>query len=346
MTSFLCIVILIFILFFLSKENNKKILFRVGVIILVFYCGLRYPFAFSDLEGYEEYFKYEQFYLTDLDTVNLGYKYLNRVVYWVSTSFQVLCFVIGAIIIGCHVFFIRKYSTNIVLSLFLFVLIPYFFSFCALRQYLAIGFSLFAFHYCIKRNIYYYSLFSIIAFLFHTSSLVFMPVYFIYSIPISKKSKICFFLGAIICMFCFHFLANIFVGSLAYYSDYLQTGEDSSVVRTLMKIYIALVFLMIMKGKAFEKNINFLLLICFVFQIVIYIGGSGIGLIHRLRAFFEICEIVGIPIMFSEIRKIKTSILRYAYQFMMIAYIVLLSISCYNYTESELFTSGYKYFWE
>lgn len=49
----------------------------------------------------------------------------------------------------------------------------------------------------------------------------------------------------------------------------------------------------------FKKNINFLVFLFALFEIVLYLGSAGIDGIYRLRWYFDMGEIIGLPIIYT-----------------------------------------------
>ncbi len=177
-----------------SKLNNSLLFF--WLLVLIALCGLRgihigkdtgmYRTLFNQAANYSsvlEYFSHYSYY-------EYGYYLLNYFFAHV-TNYQVFLFVLSFISIVPYGFIIKKYSKNWALSLFLYIAFSYY-NFCmtGLRQAVAMGFTAIAFHFIKQKDLKRYLLFIILAVLFHTSSLIFLPAYWINKIPLKKITLI------------------------------------------------------------------------------------------------------------------------------------------------------------
>ena len=94
------------------------------------------------------------------------------------------------------IFIIHRYSENKPLSLFLYVTFAYYtFSMSGLRQTGAMGFIMIAYHFMKERKIWKYLLFCGVAFSFHITALLFIPVYWIGKVPNNKVTRLLALLG-------------------------------------------------------------------------------------------------------------------------------------------------------
>lgn len=74
-----------------------------------------------------------------------------------------------------------KYSCNIVFSFWIFASLQiYHFGFSGIRQAIALGICFYAFHYIIKEKLFLFVILVLLASLFHTSALLFLPAYWTY----------------------------------------------------------------------------------------------------------------------------------------------------------------------
>lgn len=348
MNAFVAIAVFVLIAYFISNslDNDSEInFFKFAVAVLIIFSALRYPFDYADQLNYASFF-YKGYLYDDWATgenFNVGYSILNKLVHSISPSFQLLEVVISLFVVMGHAFFIKKYSPSIMLSLFIYVLVAYFWSLVTVRQYLAITVSLFSYIYVIERRLVPFLLTSIISIAFHTSAVIFFPVYFIYGLRETANTKYILFFGALFAILLFKIFSTYLVGNDAYYSTYLISEESSSWQRLIMKAYILILFIIVMGEEVYTKNINFLLLICFIFNIIIYVGGNGIYGVFRIREYFDICEFIGIPIMFCKTRESNNQIVL---NLAICIYLALLVLSCYNTINMSAFPVEYKFYWD
>lgn len=97
------------------------------------------------------------------------------------------------------IFVIEKYSDNKPLSLFLYVSFSYYtFAMSGLRQAAAMGFILIAYHFMKKKCVWKYLVFCALAVLFHSSAVLFVPIYWIGKVPNNKITRFLALLGVAI----------------------------------------------------------------------------------------------------------------------------------------------------
>lgn len=320
--------ILIIATILLQKTKKQIVPFWILVAILVFFTGVREPGNYADLSNYQRY--YETGEQTDygfgFGSVNLGYEILNTVLRLLGFPFQFFLFVVAFYIYVSYAKFIVKYSPYILLSLTLLFFTGYMFSLIILRQFIAVCIGLTSFKYVIKRNQLKFLLTVVVAILFHSTGAILLPVYYLYGIKINKRN-ILLLLGAFVTISAlFAIVANYLASFSAYYSNYIGRETEASLVRTIMKLYIMIVFVLALRKSVFDKNINFLLLICLAFNVVLYMGGNAIYGLYRLRTYFEISEIIGIPIILYYIRGFAT-FHKLCFRILVFIYMVLLFIS-------------------
>lgn len=330
----------------IAKKKTDKTLYWGTVVILIIYCALRDGFLYPDIQNYFDYFK---FGYTDYDfqeQFNVGYGVLNRVCKFFSSSFQFLLTVISIIIISFYAKAIKEYSPFIWLSLILYVLINYYPSFFLLRQYIAMGVFLYSLRYVIDRKPIHYGICMLIALSFHTTAIVAIPIYFLYGIKNNKLNMLLVLAGSIAVIAVF-FSFSTYIGLFsAYYAHYFEVEmEESAWKRAVMKGFIFLVYLFVMREKFYDKGINRIVFYCMVLNLVICIAAMNVMGVFRLREYFALADFIGIAIMVKE-AKASNSFKKLVGLSLISVYIVLLVLSFNSFIESENMNNSYRFFWE
>ncbi len=111
----------------------------------------------------------------------VGYVLLEYVVSRFGVGYQVFLMVCSFLTVAPAGYVIYRYSKLPWLSFVVFLSFPVYttLGFSALRQGIAFGMLMFAFHFSQKENLKYYLLFVAAAFCFHMSAVIFLPVYWI-----------------------------------------------------------------------------------------------------------------------------------------------------------------------
>lgn len=340
------IILLLAILAFACKNQmTKRLIYAFSIFILIFFCGLRDPFLYPDNSSYFDFYKGD-FYAADEGTLNVGYLFINWVLGFLLPHFQLFCFVIAFFIVYSYSKLITSYSPNVWLSLLLFLLINYLPSFFLLRQYLAMPFVFLSFKYVIERKHIQYLLCVLLAFSIHTTALIIAPMYYMYGLAYNKKNMILITSGTIMASLGFMAIGAIIGSLFPYYSQYVEmTVEEPAWQRALMKSYILAVFLFSI-GKDFYKcGINRLLFFSMLMNVIICVGAMNIFGVFRLREFFSLADIIGVPVIISYLSHMKYPKKQLAFLLTAI-YIVLLVISYNSFVNGGNMENGYRFFWE
>lgn len=322
---------------------KKFNLYPLAIIIIVIFSCLKDPFVYPDNIAYYYGFIYDW---EGEETVNFGYLFLNNFIKIIWKNFYLFSAIVAIIINIAYCKFIKDYSPNIWLSLLLFIFINYYPAFFLLRQYLAMPFVFMAIKYTIDRNHMMFLLSILLAYSFHTTSLVVFPLYYLYSLSYSKKNII---LLTVITIFgCAGlvtigtYLSNYFP-MYAHYLD-IDAGE-AAWSRAIMKIYIFCVFVLTLGKKCFDDNINKVVLISMIMCVIICVGAASIYGVYRLRDYYALADFIGVPIIIKEAKKFR-GVKRFVIISMVLLYIVLLAYSFKSFITSANMLNDYQFFWE
>lgn len=179
-----------------SKKNARGIDFFVIIIILslTIFVGLRTNY--NDTQAYKVHFENSD---TLIEFIKDGSNFRlseNPLFYFIVScikslinSYHVFFLIMSALIYSLMIKFIRKYSSNFPLSLFIFFTLGTFvFSMAALKQTLAISVLLLAIEALIEKKRIKFILIVIVASLLHTYSLLFIVLLFFDSKPWNFKT--------------------------------------------------------------------------------------------------------------------------------------------------------------
>lgn len=168
-----------------------------------------------------DYLSYKEIFEERYDVVEIGYNYLNRLVYVMCQEYWVLTLITACIMISCLHWVFWRYG-NFYFSFFLYIIMSggYAFAINGTRQALAAGFFLIAMSYF--RDKKKYILFWAISSCFHLSAIILFPFYWI--CRKEYPSKFCFvvFVGIFVTSIFFSY-GDLFTKILtySYYSKYV-----------------------------------------------------------------------------------------------------------------------------
>ena len=231
-----------------TKKKNSNVYKILIFEILVLFAGLRNYSVGLDTNNYLKNYTDidKRLTLSTTHPFEFLYQLLNFVValcFDDAIGFQLVLIINTAILVFNYLYVTDKISSNKLLSLMLFYsLSGYLSSFNQLRQVVAISFLVMASLFAYKKQPFKYLLFVIIAFLFHKSTIIFLPTYFIFN---CNNKKILYILyGFTISLFvivCCYFdnIVNIVnkVVTIDYFNKYTNYKSYESLnVSTMIKI--------------------------------------------------------------------------------------------------------------
>lgn len=329
----------------ISKDKAvRKGLYSFAVFVLIVYCGIRDPFIYPDNINYYYFFNGHYDY-ADEGTLGWGYVTFTKIISFFTSSFPIYCFIVSWLIIGSYSKAIKEYSPYRWLSLIIFILVNYYPTFFLLRQYLVMPLFFLCVKFTLDRRIVPYLICVTLAFTVHTTSIVIFPLYFLYGIKYSKINMLLIAGGAILAMSAFMLVGPMlsFVGS--YYLHYFEmTQEEPAWQRAVMKIAIMAVFIFALGKKAYDPGVNRILFYSFLFNVIICVGAINIFGVFRLRDYFSIADIVGIPVIFSSVNQ-SGSFKKAIVYVSTVVYIILLVMSFTGFVEGANMNNDYQFFW-
>ena len=183
-------------------EKNKYYLIAI-MILLTLFLILRDTSVGIDTDNYRNIFDYcrklDFIELWSFERHEIGFKYYTKILSIFNSYYLYLSITSILSMIGAY-FFIKDNSKNYFESLLIFIAFNFYgYYFGILRQVLALSFILYSIKYVKDRKLWKFLLFVFLAFLFHRTALIFIPVYFLYNIKLNKKLLICW--GSLISVF-------------------------------------------------------------------------------------------------------------------------------------------------
>lgn len=179
-----------------GKKNHRQMLFSIALFVLLAgFVGLRkwyndtetYRYAYEAMNAFPKYWDDVRFGLGS----NFGFGLINA---WLKTKgiiSQDFLMFWAVVVVGLHLFFLYKYSTDYPLSLFLLFATGAFTFLCAaIKQTAAVGFCLVATHFFLKKKNTLFILFVLLAATIHPYALMFLLIPMFTYKPWTKKTYI------------------------------------------------------------------------------------------------------------------------------------------------------------
>lgn len=307
MSLFILILIISFFLKASSKKKNikKRYLFLVFGMLTLF-SGLRgYSIGIDTINYVKMYIYVREYGITSFKLLNknfeigfLVYTYvLSRLFYSPTT----LLLVSSAIICTSFAITFYRYSENIKISSFLFIIWFFLGTMNTMRQFLALSIFLQAIPFILKKNFFKFFILVVFASLFHISALIFIlfSIFTLKKVIINKKVILlasAFFLTVILF---FKYILNISFYFFKRYERFLYSEKYSSsrplpLLTLSFFIILALgIFYFIIQEEKFilKKNIilesKYFFLLIYIISIFIFVFSTKFFILERLNIYFR-----------------------------------------------------------
>lgn len=171
----------------------------------------------------------------------------------------------------------------------------YFTGLSAIKQGIAIGFCLYSLTYVCKRKPVQFLLCVSIAVLFHSSALVFLPVYFLWGYEKNVKpwKKVCIIVGAVLVVAFIGEILRIFgEGRIADYGTEIVATNN---YLFFLELFLLFVFLFYRNLLVELDERNELLIVLYAVAVIFMFLGFRNAFTKRIAYYFDVVQIILIP---------------------------------------------------
>lgn len=286
-----------------KRTDGQAIYVIIIGAVLILLCGLRHDGIGRDTEMYR--YIYENMahlrwgeYWKEYD---YGYYFLQ---FLISRFFgyRIFLFITAILSIAPVVFIIYKYSKNKIISFILYICFTYYtFCFSALRQAVAIGFIMLAYHQIRKKNLKVFLICTLTAILFHSSALMFLPIYLIDKIPYKKVTIV---ISCILMIMFYLFRDQFWSVATLFARQQYKAGIDAGGQKMYLFMILSVILgFMYRDGFTGKKSENRLLLYMQIFSVLIWPMATVNPAIARMYYYFHIFFILYVPELLYAIRE-------------------------------------------
>lgn len=216
-----------------KKENlsgyvyKEKILWLIPIIAMAVFAGLRT--GYNDTTAYT--YSYENFVKSNFDFSdvswsfgdNFGFNVFSIILKSLGLSTNGYLMVFAIVTYGIYIWFIHKYSTDFLMSMFLFICLIFTFPLAAIKQCVAVAFCLLAVDKVINKKWFWFIFWIFIAETFHAYSFMYLIVPLLFFVPWQDKRTVMW----IVIFFFAGILLRPMIGTVLSITDAL--GEEYTV---------------------------------------------------------------------------------------------------------------------
>jgi hypothetical protein len=313
---------------------------------MVLVAGLRDRTVGTDTGSYVKYFDDIKTF-SDVIKVSgqsggeYGFWLLNWLVHFFSDQYMALFLAIALIVVGCYQWAILKYSEHIGISFFVFITMQFYtFFFNGARQGIACAIYTLAIGPLLERNFKKYLGYILVAFLFHKTAIIMIPVYFIVKNEISIKSHLIIFLTGVAGVFFFQRIIEIGSRIDSRYSSYGTASEGGAYFTVGVVCFLYAFFLFFRKSvladrERYDLYLN-LLLIGTVISIVATIFRLDPSGVLRMTLYFTISIVFLMPFVFKNL-KTRSAKIFFSYA-IMTCYLIYFTLSLERFSNLTPYT--------
>lgn len=313
----------------IGRKMNNKFWILILTIPLFIIVAFRSQFVGNDTLNYYGSFttvSQESFFSETVSRLEIGYVYCIRTISLLGFDYLGFQIITTAFVYFSLARFIYKYSSNYAMSMFCFVTLNMFAQTMNIsRQYIAIAILTYSISFILEKKPIKFSIVVFIATLFHTTSLIFLIIYYLVNVKLTKMKKLIIIIVGISISIGFDFVIGILSKFFGVYEGYLSgeyfETEGKIAVYFLLMIYFSFFLLgtAVGYGKDRNKNNDGTATICVTNQrrinkerlyyvailitLVLGIIGLNTSIMSRLVSYFFIFFLVYIPDVLKVIKE-------------------------------------------
>lgn len=287
---------------------DKDVLFKIVVpaFLIFILLAFRHDYVGSDTQNYHYlYNNLSKNYIYTIlnsckdifDVINqeLGFYAIYEIFKFVGLNFRWVLIFSSLLYVGAISILIKKYSCNYIFSYIIFFFYGFFIFSTTQRQAFALSFTIFAFIAAKERKIIKYFIWCLIAVLFHSSALIFLPVYFIVNIT-PRKTLI--YLGIIVSLFMFSFRSYIINFILIFLKNEQYQEQWVAGISTLIILVPLYLLPLLSRNELIKKNTTWIMI---ALSLILFPLSQYNPFFSRMIMYFQIYYIIYIPYVIKTI---------------------------------------------
>ncbi|MBM7037698.1 EpsG family protein [Vibrio ulleungensis] len=308
MLEYILFSVLVISLIFYYYISGIELIKYALLLVLILFLGLRH-YVGTDFPAYVDSFKSIDLGLVKFQGKEIGFTYINYMLkFFFGLNYQSVFLFCSFITIAFISSTLSSFNSRFIYAfgLFLYVFSGFYTqSFNIVRQAMSMAIAIYSLRYVNERKFFSFYFFVVLSMLFHTTSVVFLPLYYIYRIKLSRK----FLYGILAFAFIvksYIFSALIYILNLLNlrYIYFLNPGEDNVTSGTGLMQYVTLIMLLV-AILYIDKIENKYLIYFKVFYLYVLFNLVFFDFMLGIRAIqgYKLSMIILLPYLFSLLGK-------------------------------------------
>lgn len=295
---------------------KEKFIWILLIVVTAVFAGLRtrYNDTGTYLESYE-YLVNSKFDFSDVEWTfggNFGFVIVNILLKSLGFTNNGFLMVFAIVTYSIYIWFIHKYSTDFLMSIFLFMCLVFTFPLAAIKQCVAVAFCLLAVDKAINKKWFWFVFWILIAETFHAYSIIYLIVPLMFFLPWQDKRTVMW----IVIFFFAGILLRPMLGTLLETTESLGkdytveefSGEGVNPFRLLVTL-VPLVMSFILQKQIndpyyeYDRQDNVCLNLSFLNGEIMFIALFGTAnYFARLANYFYIFPVIALPRLFNMVK--------------------------------------------
>ena len=263
-----------------ALNKRKKIYLFITMLQFGLVCGFRSISVGWDTETYAYIFSkvpdtWDKIFENNM-YIETGFSVFCSVIKILGGSYQTMFIISSLFVMGSCCIFIYRHSENVVLSVFIIISFPFYYSsFDIIRHFMVTAFFLLGYKYIEERKFWKYLLYIFLGSLFHSFAWVFLAFYFVRKI---KWNAVVFISAIVATAFCYFYIEDIaiWLSELIGKSSGVESGwigEYGGGIKTALMYGVVFIMAVVAYGNIENKTLDDmnavnLILILFIFSIL------------------------------------------------------------------------------
>lgn len=295
--------------------TKNRIFFVALVLVMAVFVGLRT--SGNDTQTYQQ--MYERISdgieaILSVDWTDLaaapGHQFISGCLKYIGASAQDYFMFFALTSVSIYLWFIRKYTCNLTLSVYFFITMGvYVFAMAAVKQTVAVALLMLASDRAFEKKYFQFVVWLLVAELFHPYAFVYLIVPFMSFIPWTWKTYVLLSGTAVVSMGLSRFMSGILAMTDALGGNYSSTeflGEGVNIFRVLVVwVPVGLSFLARKYIRVNSDRIsNYIINLTMVNAMIMFVGLFGTAnYFARLANYFLIFQTLSLPLIFNYFTK-------------------------------------------
>lgn len=303
------LLILSLLVYIVQRNLRSKFYLILTGSVLILFSGLRADYVGTDTPTYHRIFDVINFTNSSVFNatkqagiqkgIEVGYLFLNRLVYFFKGDFHVFIFIVASITVFGFLYYVYTYSPNYLMSIYIYIGMGYYFlSFNINRQFLGTAIAYLGIAKIEKR--WQSLIIIIIGGLMHSSAFLILPIWFLTQLKHSKFIHNSLIISILLLIVPVYFLSLRILGDSLKYNMYISEGGSAiGFLNVSMLLFMIILYIVFLKNFDYTSRVDYIVSYSFMFAIIFLFFSIINHTFGRLQYVYMPMMMVDVPYIIS-----------------------------------------------